>query len=81
MGRKAWFKCFNECGETYPLSEVIYKCEKCGSLLQVAHDEENLKKTSPDEWKNLFDQRNVRNIWPFGSGVWNKKEWVCPDIE
>mmetsp|Transcript_7840 Transcript_7840/g.34910 ORF Transcript_7840/g.34910 Transcript_7840/m.34910 type:complete len:199 (-) Transcript_7840:847-1443(-) len=35
---------------------------------------------SPEEWKELFDRRSGRTVWPFGSGVWSKKEWVLPGI-
>ena len=28
----------------------------------------------------LFDDRYKRTAWPYGSGVWGKKEWICPDI-
>jgi threonine synthase len=28
----------------------------------------------------LFDDRYKRTAWPYGSGVWGKKEWVCPGI-
>ena len=28
----------------------------------------------------LFDDRYKRTAWPYGSGVWGKKEWVCPEI-
>ena len=28
----------------------------------------------------LFDERYKRTEWPYGSAVWGKKEWVCPDI-
>lgn len=31
-------------------------------------------------WKKLFDDRAGRTVWPYGSGVWSKKEWVLPDI-
>ena len=34
-----------------------------------------------DQWKTLFDSRVGRNEWPYGSGVWGKKEWVCPEID
>ncbi len=27
-----------------------------------------------------FDQRYMRTTWPYGSGVWGKKEWVQPEI-
>jgi threonine synthase len=36
--------------------------------------------TSPDEWKDIFDSRFMSTFWPYGSGVWGKKEFVCPDI-
>ena len=26
----------------------------------------------------LFDDRYKRNHWPYGSGVWGKREWVMP---
>jgi len=29
----------------------------------------------------LFDRRVRTNAWPYGSGVWGKKEWVCPSID
>tara|TARA_B100001013_G_scaffold343773_1_gene272252 strand:- start:1303 stop:2478 length:1176 start_codon:yes stop_codon:yes gene_type:complete len=29
----------------------------------------------------LFDERYMKTSYPFGSGVWGKKEWVHPDIE
>jgi threonine synthase len=28
----------------------------------------------------LFDDRYKRTAWPCGSGVWGKKEWICPGI-
>ena len=28
----------------------------------------------------LFDDRYKRTAWPYGSGVWGKKEWVCPEV-
>ena len=34
--------------------------------------------TPASEWKRLFDSRTARNIFPYGSGVWSKKEWVLP---
>jgi threonine synthase len=78
---RAWFSCIDEdCGETYPLNEIIYRCRRCGSLLEVTHDIDTLKEKSAQEWKNLFDNRYRRQSWPYGSSVWGKKEWVCPMI-
>jgi threonine synthase len=47
-------------------------------LLEVVHDEQALRKRSPAAWMQLFDQRFLRTSWPYGSGVWGKKEWVQP---
>jgi len=77
----AYFRCISGCGETYPLDEVVYKCRKCGNLLEVHHDLEKLRVKSPREWRELFDSRIGTNRWPYGSGVWNKKEWVIPGMD
>jgi threonine synthase len=29
----------------------------------------------------LFDDRYKRTAWPYGSGVWGKKEWVAPELD
>jgi len=47
----------------------------------VEHDLEALKDHTPEEWKQVFDRRARTNEFPYGSGVWGKKEWVCPQIE
>ncbi|MGD9652257.1 MAG: threonine synthase [Candidatus Dadabacteria bacterium] len=79
---RAWFACIDdECGETYSLDEIIYRCRKCGNLLEVRHDMEKLKEKSSDEWRALFDNRYRKQSWPHGSSVWGKKEWVCPYVE
>ena len=28
----------------------------------------------------LFDDRYKRTVWPYGSGVWGKREWVAPEV-
>ena len=74
------FRCITGCAGDYPLDEVIYKCPKCGDLLEVVHDIEALKARSAASWIKLFDERYQRTTWPYGSGVWGKKEWVQPHI-
>ncbi len=49
-----------------------------GGLLDVEHDMEKLGRYSPEHWKQLFDSRVGKTYWPYGSGVWSKKEWVLP---
>ena len=75
------FQCIAGCHGAYPLDEVIYKCPKCGDLLEVVHDLEALKKRSAAAWIKLFDERYLRTQWPYGSGVWGKKEWVQPHVQ
>ncbi len=81
MKHRAWFQCIDpECGETYDIFEVVYRCRKCTELLEVVHDEARLKRTSPDSWKTLFDGRIRSTQWPYGSGVWCRKEMVLPQL-
>mgnify|MGYP001263677955 CR=1 FL=1 len=77
----AVFRCFSGCPGEYPLNEILYQCPKCQDLLEVVHDPEPLRMTSPEEWKDIFDSRFMRTFWPYGSGVWGKKEFVCPDVQ
>jgi len=77
---RAWFQSIADPSERYRLDEVVYRARD-GSLLEVVHDENELRKTSPGEWKRLFDTRSRVNSWPYGSGVWGKKEWVLPELD
>jgi threonine synthase len=77
----AWFECINGCPTHFSLFEVVYRCPNCGDLLDVAHDMTALKRRSPAAWMQLFDDRYRRNTFPYGSGVWGKKEWVVPFID
>ncbi|KAH7423617.1 hypothetical protein KP509_12G064000 [Ceratopteris richardii] len=66
--------------EFYSLDEIIYR-SKDGKLLDVQHDMKALKEYDGKYWKALFDSRVGKTTWPFGSGVWSKKEWVLPEID
>jgi threonine synthase len=77
---RAWFESLHDPSERYALDEVVYTARD-GGLLQVVHDLGELRKTPPEAWKRLFGERSHRNEWPYGSGVWGKKEWVCPELD
>src|SRR5215475_4510073 len=82
MAYRAWFQCINlECGAKYPLNSIIYQCAKCQSLLEVQHDTVALAERDATAWKQIFEERYKSNQWPYGSGVWGKKEWILPDIK
>lgn len=77
---RAVFRCENGCPGEHSIWQAIYLCPGCGGLLQVAHDIDALKHRAPAAWMRLFDDRYKRTAWPYGSGVWGKKEWVCPGL-
>lgn len=70
-----------ECGESYDLYQVLYRCRKCDGLIDVVHDMQALQQVSASTWKDAFSQRFRSAGYPFSSGVWGKKEWVLPEIE
>ncbi|MCL2102897.1 MAG: threonine synthase [Syntrophorhabdaceae bacterium] len=82
MKYNALFQCINEqCAATYPLNKIIYRCKSCDSLLEVRHDMNALAQSDAKTWKKLFEDRYKSNQWPYGSGVWGKKEWILPGID
>jgi len=81
MSYNAWFQCINGCEGQFSLLEIIYRCPSCGDLLEVQHDTAALKTRAPAGWMRLFDDRRHQNTYPYGSGVWAKKEWVVPFID
>ena len=81
MKYDAWFQCVQGCERRHELNEIIYRCPKCGSLLEVKHDVDRLKTQSAAAWMSLFEKRYMRTAYPYGSGVWGKKELICPNID
>jgi threonine synthase len=81
MTYRNWLECIRGCGDRHSIFDVIYRCPTCGGLLDVVHDTEALKDRSPSAWMQLFERRTRTNEWPYGSGVWGKKEWVSPEID
>ncbi len=80
MPYSAEFRCFKGCPGAWPVTEPIYTCPTCGGLLEVAHDMDALRDKSGPAWTKLFDERYKLNQWPYGSGVWGKREWVMPGV-
>ncbi|MEM9490899.1 MAG: pyridoxal-phosphate dependent enzyme, partial [Myxococcota bacterium] len=76
----AAFRCIAGCQGEISLDSAVYRCPKCGDLLDVVHDTEALKRRSAAAWMKLFESRVGTNVWPYGSGVWSKKELVAPHL-
>jgi threonine synthase len=77
---RAWFRCIAGCHGEYGLDEIIFRCPRCQNLLEVTHDLTALKQRSAPAWIKLFEDRYLGTHWPYGSGVWGKREWVHPGI-
>jgi threonine synthase len=80
MPYTAVFRCIAGCHGEHSLEEAVYRCPSCGDLLEVSHDIEALRDRGAAAWMKLFDDRYKRTLWPYGSSVWGKKEWVLPSI-
>ncbi len=80
MKYRAVFRCASGCPGEHSIWQPIYHCPACGGLLQVSHDLDALNERGAAAWMRLFDDRYKRTQWPYGSGVWGKKEWVCPEV-
>ncbi len=76
----AAFACVSGCPGQHALTDVIYRCPRCQGLLEVVHDADRLRARSAAAWMKLFDERWARTAWPYGSGVWGKREWVAPHV-
>ena len=81
MRYAAHFQCIAGCPDKISLNTVIYRCPSCDNLLEVIHDVEALKDRSPQSWISLFNERYRTSEFPYGSGVWGKKEWILPEID
>lgn len=74
----AYYAAFDENDHsTFDLDDIVYRA-KDGGLLEVVHDLDALRQIDAKQWRDLFDMRAGRTVWPYGSGVWSKKEWVLP---
>ncbi len=77
------FRCFMCCTPEERLSvfDVIYRCPRCGGLLEVHHARQPLRaRHSGPEWRQTFEDRSGTHAFPYGSGVWRYWEWVMPSL-
>ena len=77
----AWFQCIAGCDGRWALTEVRYRCPRCGDLLEVVHDVAALRAARDAAgWRALFAERWRSTEHPFTSGVWGKRELVAPHV-
>jgi threonine synthase len=77
----SWLQCIRGCDRRYSIYDVVYRCPECGGLLDIDHDLDTLRRRTGREWRTLFDSRMRTVEQPYASGVWSKKEWVCPQLD
>jgi threonine synthase len=66
--------CFEpQCRSTYPITEVIYNCPKCGGLLEVNYPGPH---GNVDELKRTWRRRRCDNAPIEQSGVWRYREML-----
>jgi threonine synthase len=76
----AEFACSEACGFRASLLEVVYRCPRCQSLLEVVHDVAALRTVPAAEWRRRLEERFGSSRRPYASGVWGKHEWVYPQL-
>jgi threonine synthase len=82
----AHYRCVRGCEGSYDVFSVIYRCPRCGGLLEVAHDGAALSAAHDGAgWRDVFDSRwgaggRMHTDFP-SSGIWSKREWVLPQLE
>jgi threonine synthase len=76
----AFQKCINpECGAEYDVKEVIFKCPKCGDLLDARYNWDKMK--LPKKLSDFGKRWSTRNVGLDLSGVWRFRELLdfCDD--
>jgi threonine synthase len=76
----AFQKCINpECGAEYDVKEVIFKCPKCGDLLDAQYNWDKAK--VPKKLADFGQRWSTRNVPLDLSGVWRFRELLdfCDD--
>jgi threonine synthase len=70
----AQLACFEEkCRATYPITDAIYNCPRCGGLLEAAYD---FPQDEVAGWKKLWRERRLSNAPIDQSGVWRYREFI-----
>jgi len=71
------YRCLG-CGDTFPISELLYTCPSCGEvLLLVDLDAHRLQETPPEVWRRIFDYRRMLNR-PSLRGIYRYHEFLGP---
>ena len=82
MNLLAVLKCLNSCTDnSWDITDTIYECPHCGSLLDVVQPIEQFKAQTNMYWKNNFKARRLSFEQNDQSGVWRYKEFVIPQLK
>ena len=81
MEPSCWLACVRGCEGRHPIEDAAKACPRCGGLMDVEHDIDQLRETSADQWKQRFGKRAGIRCGRTSSGVWSKHEWVLPWLD
>lgn len=74
------YKCL-QCDASFPASELLYVCPKCGSVLLLENtDTTSLKKISGEKWRQIFDDRQKTGCQAL-RGIFRFYELIAPILE
>ncbi len=69
------------CGKRYPIDELLYTCPECSGVFVLENlDFGELKKTSGEQWRAVFDQRAASKD-PALRGIFRFYELIAPVLE
>ncbi|MCP4713836.1 MAG: threonine synthase, partial [Deltaproteobacteria bacterium] len=69
-----------DCGEMFAIDQFLYTCPECQSLLRLSDKHfDELKKVSGQQWRDIFDYRQLVHAEPL-KGIFRYKEILFPTI-
>lgn len=70
-----------DCGQTFPASDLLYSCPKCGGVFLLKDKKfDELKKTTGKQWQNIFDARLASKL-PAICGIFRFYELMAPILD
>ncbi len=82
MSTTARFRCVAGCEGSYALDEVVYRVPAVRRAARggARHASARRRRRRAELEEASSTSAACRTKWPYGSGVWGKKEWVAPSV-
>lgn len=77
---KLEYVCLN-CQSRFPATDLLYACPQCGGVFLLENiDMDTLKKTSGQQWRDIFDERQCARISAL-RGIFRYYELIAPVLD